>query len=302
VFIANMIGDLSRRQPSLIMAEIKTFQTVFPNSYFFAVDAPERTGLIQNITLVGYNSARHVDVGSPPVTTSPSPLIRFLRYKALDIGHRFELSPYPVLTDTFSPVEYLTARVLERSLVTSAAVNGEEVRAVMRQQLRYEGRRDRVRDFLAAEMNGLAQEVVTPQGTNVIGRLHEDEDRRVLLAAHYDGRGDGAGPALLLELTRTLIVDPSVPRAGVDIALLDASGGSWFAAHLDELYGTQAPVAAVLLDAACRGEVRILTDLAALRETDDPDGPTVDDTLSSCGAGNLEKTARAVLDYVKTRQ
>ena len=39
VFIANMIGDLSRRQPSLIMAEIRTFQTVFPNSYFFAVES-----------------------------------------------------------------------------------------------------------------------------------------------------------------------------------------------------------------------------------------------------------------------
>jgi hypothetical protein len=39
VFIANMIGDLSRREPSLIMAEIKTFRAVFPNSYFFAVES-----------------------------------------------------------------------------------------------------------------------------------------------------------------------------------------------------------------------------------------------------------------------
>ena len=85
VFIANMIGDLSRRQLSLIMAVIKTFKTVFPNSYFFAVESPEKTGLIQNITLVGYNSDRHVDVRSPAVTTNPDALIRFLRYKALDI-------------------------------------------------------------------------------------------------------------------------------------------------------------------------------------------------------------------------
>ncbi|MDP2593768.1 MAG: fused MFS/spermidine synthase, partial [bacterium] len=40
LFIANLIGDLSRQQPSLIFAEIKTFQSVFPNSYFFAVETP----------------------------------------------------------------------------------------------------------------------------------------------------------------------------------------------------------------------------------------------------------------------
>ena len=77
VFIANMIGDLSRREPSLIMAEIRTFQTVFPNSYFFAVESAERTDQLQNITLVGYNSDRRVDVTAPPVTTHPQDLIRF---------------------------------------------------------------------------------------------------------------------------------------------------------------------------------------------------------------------------------
>jgi spermidine synthase len=315
VFIANMIGDLSRRQPSLIMAEIRTFELVFPNSYFFAVEAPEKTGLIQNITLVGYNSDRQVDIRSPPVTTSPNPLIRFLQYKALDIDHRFELSTYPVLTDAFSPVEYLTARVLRRSLDTSLSVNGDEVLALTSQQLRYGPRgHDRVRDLLIAEMNGLAQDVITqsfdhagPDGktyrlTNIIGRLHDTEERRVIVAAHYDGVGEpAAGPALLLELTRALITAPDAPRVGIDVVLLDAAGSSWFAAHVGEIYGTKAPVSAVLLDSACRGEVRILKDPTAIGDPDSPPAPA-GDAPRSCSVRNLEKAARTALDYVNTMQ
>src|SRR6202043_82818 len=64
ILVANMIGDLSRQQPSLIMAEIKTFQAVFPNSYFFAVAWPEKTDS-QNVMMVGYNSDTAVDLNSP---------------------------------------------------------------------------------------------------------------------------------------------------------------------------------------------------------------------------------------------
>lgn len=44
VFLANLIGNLSRQEPSLIFSELNTFRQVFPNSYFFAVDSPKRTG------------------------------------------------------------------------------------------------------------------------------------------------------------------------------------------------------------------------------------------------------------------
>src|SRR5665213_1211573 len=120
-----MIGDLSRQQPSLIFAEIKTFQSVFPNSYFFAVDSPEKT-YSQNIMLVGYKSETKIDFDSPPVTTSKDPFIRFLGYKAIDVSHRFDLSPYPILTDNFSPVEYLTAEVLRRAFSQPRTVDGNE--------------------------------------------------------------------------------------------------------------------------------------------------------------------------------
>ena len=320
VFIANMIGDVSRRQPSLIMAEIRTFETVFPNSYFFAVESPEKTGLLQNITLVGVNGDRRVDVRSPPVTTSPDPIVRFLRYKALDVERRFELSAYPVLTDSFSPVEYLTARVLRRSLDNPVGVNGEEVLALADQQLRYgvpsagSPGHERQRAFLLAEMEGLAQEVVTQsfthaaagrtnQMTNIIGRLHDTEPRRVIVAAHYEGPGESvSGAALLLEFARAVIAAPDPPRVGIDIVLLDAFGANWFAAHLDDMYGTKAPVSALMVDAPCARGVRVLNNATLMGESDDPQTAAAGAPASRCTAGDLEKVARQVLEYVNTVQ
>ena len=239
VFIANMIGDLSRRQPSLIMAEIRTFREVFPNSYFFAVDSPEKATLIQNITLVGYNSDRHVDIASPPVTTHRDPLIRFLRFKRLDVDRRFELSPYPVLTDRFSPVEYLTARVLQRSLNSSSDVNGEEIEALRDQQLRYGAAtvglpgHDRVRDLIAAELGGIAQDV-TSDGAAISGRLFTGEQRRVTFSAQYDR--SPAAAAVLLEVARTLIGAPVPPAVGIDLVFIDASATVPPGIQIDQQY------------------------------------------------------------------
>ncbi len=223
VFIANMIGDLSRREPSLIMAEIKTFRTVFPNSYFFAVESAERTDQLQNITLVGFNSTRQIDVTSPPVTTNPDPLIRFLRYKAVDVERRFELSSYPVLTDEFSPVEYLTARVLGRAFDDPTDIDGDEMAAVRAQLLRYGPRGTgspgyaRVRGFLEAEMGGIAQELTT-EPSRVTAQFFMSEEHRAVLAARSD---DAAAVALLVELARSLIASPVPPRVGVDIVFFD---------------------------------------------------------------------------------
>ena len=239
VFIANMIGDLSRREPSLIMAEIKTFLTVFPNSYFFAVESAERTDQLQNITLVGYNSSRKVDVFGPPVTTHPDQLIRFLRYKVVDVARRFELSPYPVLTDNFSPVEYLTARVLRRAFDEPTEVDGEEMRAVADQLLRYgpsgagtPGQR-KVRDFLLAEMGGIAQEV-TSQPASVTAQFFQSEPTRVVLAARSD---DAVAVAVLVETARSLINSPVPPTVGVDMVFFDE--------------GAQPPMPATVLQNVC---------------------------------------------------
>jgi spermidine synthase len=201
ILIVNVIGDLSRQQPSLIFSEIKTFRMVFPNSYFFAVAWPEKTET-QNVMLVGYKSDTRVDLNSPSVLQDRDPFIRFLGSKLLDVDGRFDLSPYPILTDNFAPVEFLTAKVLRRAFAEERLVDGDEMAADAAQQERYGNRspgtdgHSREQDFVLAEMRLLAQEVNTErwqatasdgktyQLTNIIGRLYS-APRRIVLATHY---------------------------------------------------------------------------------------------------------------------
>lgn len=111
IFIANLIGDLSGQEPSLMMSEMKTFRSVFPNSYFFAVESPHKTEA-QNIIFLGYNSGKNTDLNVPAIRQNPDPIIRSLHDKAINLD-RFDLTPYPILTDNFSPVEYFTAQVFK---------------------------------------------------------------------------------------------------------------------------------------------------------------------------------------------
>jgi hypothetical protein len=187
------------------------------------VESAERTDQLPNITLVGYHSDRRVDVFSPPVTTHSDQLIRFLRYKVVDVDKRFELSSYPVLTDDFSPVEYLTARVLRRAFDEPVEVDGEEMRAVADQLRRYgpiapgTPGHMKIRDFLTAEMGGIAQEV-TPAPTSITASFFMSETRREVLAARYD---DVEAVAMLVELARSLIYAPVPPSVGVDMVFFD---------------------------------------------------------------------------------
>jgi spermidine synthase len=290
LFVANMIGDLSRRQPSLIMAEIRTFQSVFPNSYFLAVDSPAITDLVQNITLAGYNDDRRVDLHAPSLAGFPDPLIRALPYKLIDVDRRYELSAYPVLTDDFSPVEYLTARALQRSLGGPGGVDGAEIRAVVDQQLRYRddsgrtGGHHGVRDFLRAEMQALAQSVEiqswTPDGNNgdehmnIIGRFSTADDRRVVVATRYDSSPGTV--AVLIETARSLINSPLPLKVGVDIVFLDGAEGN---AHLQEWYAASPPISTTILDKAC-GEA----------------------AESTCTANALQTTAASLLNSLHAMQ
>lgn len=110
VFVANVIGSLSKTPPSLLLSEIKTFKRVFDNSYFFAVRSPHGTDL-QNIIFIGYNGTEKIDVASSRVRGNSNPIIAGLSQKEINIG-QFDLSLFPLLTDDFSPVEYLTAKEL----------------------------------------------------------------------------------------------------------------------------------------------------------------------------------------------
>ncbi len=113
VFIANVIGNLSLKEDSFFLSEIKTFQSVFGNSYFFAVVSPSlATG--QNIIFVGYNGMDKLDVASPKIKEDKNPIISGLANRQIDIS-KFNLSSQPILTDNFAPVDYLIAKELEQS-------------------------------------------------------------------------------------------------------------------------------------------------------------------------------------------
>jgi spermidine synthase len=110
VFVANVIGNLEPKEFSLALSEIKTFKSVFSNSYFFAVREPGYMGL-QNLIFVGYNSPKVVDMASPGIINHKNAIIGNLAEKQINIGN-IDFSPYPLLTDDFAPTEYLTAKEL----------------------------------------------------------------------------------------------------------------------------------------------------------------------------------------------
>jgi len=114
ILIINLVGNLSSQFPSFIFSEIKTFKSIFPNSYFFAVKSPQSMDL-QNIIFVGYNSNKEIDFNKPEIKESENQIIRKLSEKVINLD-KFDLSPYPKLTDNFSPVEYLIAKLLKRHL------------------------------------------------------------------------------------------------------------------------------------------------------------------------------------------
>ncbi len=296
IFIANMIGDLSRQEPSLIFSEIKTFKSVFENSYFFAVKSPKITGS-QNIIFVGYNSEELVD---------------FSNDKIIDLN-RFDLSSYPLLTDDYSPVEYLTGKVLQKNNNL-----GQEMLAIISQQLNYGPRHPtssghkKVQNFIIAEMQTLADEVKTQTWVhseasgdsyelkNIIARFSPEKENRIIIATHYDSQkisfrdlfdkgqpspganNSASGVAVLLEFARLLSVSEEPIDVGVDIVFFDGEEGEesqggdftnwqplgsvYFTEHLQDFYENKKPISAVVLDMVCDKDLKIKKEASSVRD------------------------------------
>jgi len=108
VFIANVVGSLEKKPKSFVFSEIKTFKSVFKNSYFFAVESPE-TSSSQNIIFVGYKGNKAIDFNSLEIKNNKNYIISSLYEKLIDInGINFD--NYPILTDNFAPVDYLISK------------------------------------------------------------------------------------------------------------------------------------------------------------------------------------------------
>ena len=174
LFIASIIGDLSRKEPSFILSEIRTFQSVFSNSYIFAVDSPAKAGP-QIIILLGHKGDAVLDFSDESVHGHDDAFIRALADHLVDMD-RFELSAYTALSDNYSPIEYFTAKMIERNFGNPTLPDGEEMMALIAQQSRYGPRylsaegHARVIDFIQAEMDALTGESKANHG-NTLARM-----------------------------------------------------------------------------------------------------------------------------------
>lgn len=296
VFMANLIGTLSREAPSITMSELRTFRQVFPKSYIFATKSGG-THQPQNLIVVGLKD-----------DTRPQPrLPRYFAERLVD-WKRFELSGYMMLTDNHAPVDQLTTQLLDRTRSSQAGIDGREALSLIEQQLRYGPRfigapnRSRFQDFLQTELEALAPKVMLQQWRhksreseyplkNIIARFEPENPRRIILATHYDtkkradhddhmsnqavpGANDGAsGVAVLLEISRLLGDSKDLPL-GVDIIFFDGEegdpglthkdmrqwrplGSTYFTQHLNDLYSGVKPEQAIVLDMVCGEGARI---------------------------------------------
>jgi spermidine synthase len=112
VFIANIIGSMDRRPPSLVLAEVRTLKAVFPHVYLFATVGTD-TLEAQNLMVVAHKSAQPMRLDAATLAASRHQVIRELAPKQVDLD-AIDLSPYPLLTDDFAPVESWTAELLRR--------------------------------------------------------------------------------------------------------------------------------------------------------------------------------------------
>ena len=104
IFIVNIIGSLDPKAPPFLYSEIKTFRTVFPNSFFVATRGPEYKD-VQNIIFVGINGNKQIDWNDKLITGSISKNIREIPQNLITVSDSY-LAKYSIFTDDFAPVDY----------------------------------------------------------------------------------------------------------------------------------------------------------------------------------------------------
>lgn len=91
IIMMNIIGDLSKKlYPSFVFSELKTFLSVFPNSYVFGVKSGAESGR-QNIIFLGHNNAVKMSL-------KLNPELKFVEGKLINLDS-FNLDKYTIFTD-----------------------------------------------------------------------------------------------------------------------------------------------------------------------------------------------------------
>jgi len=106
VLVANVIGSLNPKTQNFLLSEIKTFKSVFPHSYFFAVESPDFSK-VQNIIFMGTKGDTPPDFN----ILKNNEALSYISIKLIDIN-KLDLANHPLLTDNFAPVEYLLSKEL----------------------------------------------------------------------------------------------------------------------------------------------------------------------------------------------
>jgi spermidine synthase len=114
IFMANVIGNLSKEANEFTISEMKTFKEVFPNSYFFAIISQEYLES-QNMIFVGLNGEKEIDFDDEIFKNSRDEIIRNLKKRLINIDN-FDFSQYKKLTDNFAPIEYLLKETIRRTI------------------------------------------------------------------------------------------------------------------------------------------------------------------------------------------
>jgi spermidine synthase len=275
IFIANFTGSLSRQKPSLLFSEIKTFESVFDNTYYIAAGNPADDDM-QNIIIVAINNDKKINWDSEEILVIDDPIVQKVKQQLIDLN-RFDISSYSILTDNYAPVDYLTALGLKREDYlknNNKIFDGKEILGLIEQQLDYGPRylsapgHEKIKDFLIANAaladkvdlqswNHKSKDGSEYELTNIIARFNTDKEKRIILATHYDskkfahndakfsgqavpGANDGAsGTAVLLEILRKLAKNSEDFNIGIDIIFFDGEEGE---EHITDDYSQWEPL------------------------------------------------------------
>jgi len=207
IYVANLIGSLSRERPSLLRAEQVTFAAVFARHAVFATRSHNEIG-VQNFVLLGVADDRDLDFCAAEIVGSADPFRRELCRRQVD-PRRDCLAPEGLLTDDHAPVEYYSARLVSRQGRPPEGFNGREAAALARQ--------------LAACADAVERLGVAAVELSALGFVVDDSAAEQGIAAasgEVDGREpptwvatteDVAGLAVLLESARQLSLTTPVP-------------------------------------------------------------------------------------------
>ena len=209
IFVANFIGSLSPDKPSLILSEIRTIQEVFPETYVFAVESPDIPN-DQNIIVVGVNSPiTSGPVISPFPQSIPPPLPPNMM-SLLVPTERYDLTQYPVLTDNYAPVEYMTGKILSTKYPSYTGMpdislwSGAQAMNDIAAQVSFgtralgtQGHQEEI-NYIESQLASTSAKIVLQQGayvgpdghnhplTNIIVRFDPSNPERVVVGTHYD--------------------------------------------------------------------------------------------------------------------